>query len=342
MIKIDGSFGEGGGQILRTALTLSAIEGKPFEIYNIRAGRRKPGLAPQHLQCIHAMARICNADVKGDKIGSMSLTFHPGEIKSGDYCFEIGTAGSVSLVLQTIFLPLSIAQGPSSVTIKGGTHVPFSPCVHYLEKQWFFFLKKIGFDAKLEMVRAGFYPKGGGEIKTSIENVKDVRPLVLTERGSLIKVNGISAVGNLNLSIAERQKKRAINSLSHINIVAEIDIVSMPAFGKGTLLFLMCEFENSQCCYFSLGELRKKAERVADEACEGLKCFLETKGVIDEHLADQIILPLSLSKEFSKFTTPEITQHLLTNAEVIQIFSNTKINIEGNLGEEGEVTIGDL
>lgn len=339
MIKIDGSYGEGGGQILRTALTLSAIENKPFEMLKIRAGRKKPGLAPQHLQCVEAMAQICNAEVSGAKVGSLSLKFYPGEIKHGDYCFEIVTAGSVSLVLQTIFLPLALAKEPSSITVRGGTHVPFSPCFHYLKEQWLYYLKKIGFDAKLEMIRAGFYPKGSGEINISLKHVKKVYPLKLMERGDLLKIRGISAVGNLDLKIAERQRKQAVNRLSEINILPEIDVIIMPAFAKGTMFLLICEFEKSQCCYFSLGEIGKRAEKVADEACEGIERFLETKGVVDEHLSDQIILPLSLTTETSRFTTPKITQHLLTNTEIIKLFSSAKIQIKGNLDEEGEVTI---
>ncbi|MFQ5964792.1 MAG: RNA 3'-terminal phosphate cyclase [Candidatus Scalinduaceae bacterium] len=340
MIRIDGSFGEGGGQILRTALTLSAIEKKPFEMFNIRVGRKKPGLGYQHLQCVQAMSQICDAEISGDRVGSLSLKFYPGEIMSGDYCIEIGTAGSVALVLQTIFLPLSLAKGTSSVTIRGGTHVPFSPCYHYLKEQWLFYLKKIGFDSRLEMVRAGFYPKGGGEIKISIKHVKEVYPLVLMERGRLLRARGISAVGNLDLDIAERQKEQAMKRMSEANISPEIKVITMPAFAKGTMLLLMCEYEKTQCCYFSLGAIGKRAEKVADEACEGLEYFLETKGTIDEHLADQIILPLSLTTDTSRFTTPKITQHLLTNAEVISLFSNTKIHIDGNLDEEGEVIIG--
>ena len=338
-IKIDGSYGEGGGQILRTALSLSAIEKKAFEIYNIRAGRKKPGLRPQHLQCVQAMAQICGADVSGDSIGSLSLEFYPGEITSGGYCFEIGTAGSVSLVLQTIFLPLSLANGHSSITIRGGTHVPFSPSFHYLRDQWLFYLKKLGFDAKLDITRAGFYPKGGGEMNIFIKHIKKLYPLVLMERGRLLKIRGISAVGNLDLSIAERQKRQALKRLSEINIKPEIDVITMPAFAQGTMLLLICEFENSQCCYFSMGAIGKRAEKVADEACDGLEHFLETKGVIDEYLSDQIILPLSLTKCNSRFITPKITQHLLTNARIINLFSDMEVYVKGNPDEEGEVII---
>lgn len=340
MIEIDGSYGEGGGQILRTALTLSALENKPFEIFNIRSQRKKPGLAAQHLQCVRAMAQICNAEVSGDEVGSLSLRFCPGRIKNGDYCFEIGTAGSVSLVLQTIFLPLSLANGHSSVTIRGGTHVPFSPCFHYIREQWLYYLRKFGFDAEIEMICAGFYPKGGGEIHGLIKHIKNIPPMTLPKRGKLLKVRGLSAVGNLDLRIAERQRRQAINRLSEINIIPEIDVITMPAFASGTLLLLVCEFENSRSCYFSLGAIGKRAENVADEACEALERFLETKGVVDEHLADQIILPLSLAGKPSRFITPEITRHLLTNAEIIRLFLKTDIEIKGNMGEEGEIRIG--
>ncbi len=339
MIEINGSHGEGGGQILRTALALSAIEKKPFKIFDIRASRKKPGLAAQHLQCVKAMAQICDAEVSGAAIGSSSLKFYPGEIKSGDYCFEIKTAGSTSLVLQTIFLPLSLANKPSSVTIRGGTHVPFSPCFHYLKEHWLYYLKMIGFDIKIEMPRAGFYPKGGGEINIYIKHTGKVYPLELTARGRLLKIRGISAVSNLVSGIADRQRKQAIRRLSEINIIPEIDVVDIPAFGRGTMLLLIGEFENSQCCYFSLGAIGKRAEKVADEACDELEHFLETTAVIDEHLADQIILPLSLAKGTSRFITPKITQHLLTNAEIINLFSNTKIDMKGNPGEKGEVTV---
>jgi RNA 3'-terminal phosphate cyclase (ATP) len=339
MIEINGSHGEGGGQILRTALALSAIEKKPFEIFDIRAGRKKPGLAAQHLQCVKAMVQICNAEVSGAEIGSSSLTFYPGEIKSGDYCFEIKTAGSTSLVLQTIFLPLSLAKKHSSITIRGGTHVPFSPCFNYLKEHWLYYLKKIGFDAELEISRAGFYPKGGGEINIYIKHTRKVYPLELTARGRLLKVRGISAVSNLDSGIADRQRKQAISHLSKINIIPEIDVVDMPAFGRGTMLLLIGEFENSQCCYFSLGAIGKRAEKVADEACDELGHFLATTAVIDEHLADQIILPLSRAEGTSRFITPKITQHLLTNAEIINLFSNTTIDINGNQGEKGEIIL---
>ena len=341
IIKIDGSFGEGGGQILRSALALSTMTKRPFEMFNIRAGRKKPGLAPQHLQCVRAMVSVCNGDVSGAHIGSLNLKFYPGAVSNGDYSFNIGTAGSVSLVMQTIFLPLSFYCGVSTVTIKGGTHVPFSPCFHYIKEQWLFFMNRMGFNADVKMVRAGFFPKGGGEINVFFKDAGKVDPLILINRGELVGIRGISAVGNLEMDIAKRQKRQGVKRLSDmgIDIMPEISIISMPAIGKGTIFMLICEFTNSRCCYFGLGAIGKPAEKVADEACDGLRDFLESGGAIDEHLADQVILPLSFADGMSRFTTSKITRHLLTNAEIIKMFSNRKIEIKGKPGEKGEVVI---
>ena len=339
IIKIDGSFGEGGGQILRSALTLSAMVKRPFEMFNIRAGRRKPGLAPQHLQCVKAMASVCDGEVRGAGVGSLNLKFFPGKVSCGDYSFNIGTAGSVSLVMQTVFLPLSLCNGVSTVTITGGTHVPFSPCFHYIKEQWLFFMTMMGFDVEVEMPIAGFFPKGGGEINVLIKNTEKVAPLVLTDPGKLVRVRGLSAVGNLDIDIAERQKVQGVKRLSEIDIIPDISVISMPAIGKGTIFMLICDFENSRCCYSGLGAIGKRAEKVADEACDGLMGFLETGEAIEEHLADQVILPLSFADGMSRFTTSRITRHLLTNAEIIKMFLNRKIEIKGKPGENGDVVI---
>ncbi|HHT9129608.1 MAG TPA: RNA 3'-terminal phosphate cyclase [Candidatus Brocadiaceae bacterium] len=339
IIKIDGSFGEGGGQILRTALSLSAITKKPFELYNIRANRKTPGLSYQHLQAVNATARICNAEVVGNQLRSTGLKFYPGERQSGAYHFDIGTAGSISLVLQTIFYPLSLANKPSSVIIIGGTHVTHSPCVDYLTQQWLYFLKQIGFHAEIQTLKAGFYPRGGGEVLVKIKPASLLHPLQIKARGKLVQVKGISIVSNLDIAIAQRQQLQAKKRLLEQNIPHEISVEEMPAIGKGTLLLLVGKFENSQCCYFGLGAIGKRAETVADEACNEFFSFLETKGVIDEYLSDQLIIPLALAKGTSQFVTPRITQHLLTNAEVVKLFLPVSIDVSGNLNEEGLVKI---
>lgn len=339
IIKIDGSFGEGGGQILRTALSLSAITKKPFEIYNIRANRKVPGLSHQHLQAVNSTAQICNAEVIGNQLRSTDLKFYPGETQAGAYHFNIGTAGSVSLVLQTIFYPLSLANKPSSVTIVGGTHVTHSPCVDYLKQQWLFFLKKIGFNAEIQTLKAGFYPRGSGEVLVKVNPPGPQYPLGIKDRGKLIQVKGLSTVSNLDMNIAHRQQLQARKRLLEHNIPHEISLSEIPSFGKGTMLLLTGKFEHSQCCYFSLGAIEKRAETVADEACNEFLRFIKTRGVIDEYLADQLILPLALTKGTSQFITPRITQHLLTNMEIVKLFLPVTIDISGNLNEEGVIII---
>jgi RNA 3'-terminal phosphate cyclase (ATP) len=339
MITIDGALGEGGGQILRSALTLSAVTGKPFTIKNIRANRPKPGLQAQHLKSVEAAAAICQARVAGSALHSTELTFEPREIISGEYRFDIGTAGATTLVLQTIFIPLSLAKGSSRATITGGTHVPWSPSFHYLEMHWLQFMERLGFRANLKMIEAGFYPQGGGNVTAEIHPVKSILPLRILERGNLKTIHGISAYANLELSVAERQKFQACDILRQHDLLNEIEILKMPARGKNTMLLLLGEFEYSKCCYFSLGARGKPAETVAREAAQAFLKFLNTSGVFDEYLADQLLIPLALAQGPSEFKTPVVTQHLLTNLSVIQNFINAEIKVEGKLGEEGRVKI---
>ncbi|MGQ3685220.1 MAG: RNA 3'-terminal phosphate cyclase [Candidatus Loosdrechtia sp.] len=339
IIRIDGSFGEGGGQILRTSLSLSAITKKPFTIDNIRANRKVPGLSYQHLQAVNATARVCNAKVIGNALRSTGIKFYPENTQAGVYHFSIGTAGSVSLVLQTLFYPLSLASKPSSVTITGGTHVSHSPCTDYLDLQWLCYLKQIGFHAEMQTIKAGFYPLGNGEINTIIYPSGHRHPLQIHDRGKLLRVTGISMVSNLDMDIARRQQLQAQKRLSAYGIQHEISLVEMPSVGKGTMLLLIGKFEHSQCCYFSLGAPGKRAEVVADEACSEFFSFLNSNGVVDEYLTDQLIIPLALTKGTSFFKTPRITRHLLTHIEIIKLFLPVTINISGNLNEEGSVEI---
>lgn len=346
IIKIDGSFGEGGGQVLRTALSLSALTGKPFDLCKIRASRKKTGLRPQHLQCVNAVAEICNAKVSGAEIGSTSVFFIPGKIESGNYRFDIKTAGSAALTLHSIYLPLSVADEPSQVTITGGTHVPFSPCYHYLELQWLPYINKIGFDIDLKMNRAGFYPMGNGEIIIKINPIKfpkncsyieGIKPISIINRGSIKSIKGISAVGNLDKSIAVRQKEQVVKQLMIRGLNCDITTSQMPAFGKGTMLILYASFEGSQCCYFDLGAIGKRAEQVADVVCKKLITFLDGNGALDEYLIDQLMLPLALTKGTSVISAPKITNHIITNIEVIKKFIPFCAKTDGKLNEEGTI-----
>ena len=338
-ITIDGSQGEGGGQVLRTSLSLSLLTGQPFLITSIRARRSQPGLRPQHLKAVEAAGRISSAEMEGAAVGSASLYFEPGEIHPGRYSFEIKTAGAASLVLQTVFLPLSQCNAASNITLTGGTHVPWSPSFHYLELQWLPFMQRAGFEARLELQEAGFYPQGGGRILATVRPVKEIRPLSITDRGRLRQIRGISAVSNLDRRIARRQREQVIRRLGARYPLNDIRIQEMPSRFMGTMLLLLGEFEFSQCCYFALGAKGKPAEQVADEAIDALEEFLATDGAIDQYLADQLLLPLSFAEGVSQLRTSKVTDHLVTNARIIQSFIPAQIEIQGEIGEAGTVTI---
>ncbi len=363
MIEIDGSYGEGGGQILRTALSLSCLFKKPFRIFNIRKGRKKPGLMPQHLTCVRAAQLLSNAEVKGDQKGSTELLFLPGEVKGGDFFFDIGTAGSISLVLQTLIpaivfskitnnppFPTVINGGKrgllkekSTITLKGGTHVPFSPCFHYLDEVFVTFLKKIGIEIRLTIESYGFYPKGGGKVRADIFPVKAITPLTVMERSSILRLRGCSGVGNLPLSIAERQRKAMLekiySQIKDLKCQVDIELLNVTTPGQGTFIFLKSESENSIAGFTSLGERRKKAETVGEDAAMEFLQYYSTDAALDPHISDQIVLYLSICKEESVFTTSCITQHLMTNLWVIGLFHEFRYSIEGEIGKPGIVRI---
>lgn len=341
MIVIDGSLGEGGGQVLRSALSLSLLTGQAFTMNNIRVARPRPGLCAQHLSAVQAAAQISRATLEGDRKGSVQIRFSPGPIVPGDYHFDIGTAGATALVFQTLLLPLALARGESHLSITGGTHVPWSPCYHYLDWHWRRLLSRMGVHFDLTLARAGFYPKGGGEIQARIPGDTSVQGIDLSERGKLLGVRGLSVVANLPLDIAERQRAQSLRRLQHLLAKADVDVAieSFAAYSKGTLLLLLAEFEYSQACYFALGARGKPAERVADEAVEGLARFLNTEGAVDAWLADQLLLPMAMATTPSLLRTCEVTPHLLTNAEVIRHFLPADISVDASLGQAGLMQI---
>ena len=339
MIEIDGSFGEGGGQILRTSLSLSCLLNRPFRIFNIRRKRKKPGLMPQHLMGIRSLKLISNARVTGDSQGSIELLFEPGEVKAGDYFFDIGTAGSTSLLLQAIIPPLIFAKHTSSLTLKGGTHVPFSPPFHYISEVFIPILNKLGIEVKATIESYGFYPKGGGKVHVEIKTADKIEAANYLERGQLTKVYGLSGVGNLPFSIAERQKNAALAILISQGINAEIETISVSTPGQGTFMFLGAATENCLAGFSSLGERGKKAELVGEEAAKKFLDYYSTSACLDRHLADQIVLYLGVAKGESSFTTAEISGHLLTNLWVIEKFLGIRYSIEGEIGKPGRVTI---
>lgn len=338
-ILVDGALGEGGGQVLRSALTLSLLTGQPCHLSRIRAGRDRPGLRPQHLAAVQAAVQISGARVSGDRVGAQEIRFEPGPVRPGEYLFDIGTAGATSLVLQTILLPLALAAGPSLIGIRGGTHVPRSPCFHYLDWQWRPLLERIGIPFELAMTMAGFYPQGGGELRARVPGGARPRPLRLTERGALLGIRGLSAVANLPREIAERQRSQALRRLRAIapQVLPDLEVEELPASTRGTVLLLLAACEQGQGCCFALGARGLRAERVADEAVEALTSYLRSDGAVDPWLADQLLLPLALAGEASLLRTSAVTSHLLTNAEVIRLFLPVEIQMDGALG--GPATI---
>ena len=325
--------------MLRSSLTLSLLTGQPFEMKNIRSRRKKPGLMPQHLKAVEAAGIVGGARIQGAQIGSGDLIFEPTAIQPGNFRFDIGTAGSTSLVLQSILPALGLARGSSQVSITGGTHVPWSPCFHYLNLHWLYYLRAMGYEVQLDLETAGFYPIGGGRVNGTVLSVDSVRPLTLTHRGMLTRFRGVSAVANLDASVAERQKAQAVKRLKDTCDRVEIEIVRMPSPSRGTVLLLIADFENSQACFFSLGALGKPAERVADEAVDEALEFLASDGAIDHHLADQLVLPLALAAGESTIRTPDVTQHLVANAAIINTFLPDTVEISAGSGSVGVVCI---
>ena len=341
MVEIDGGMGEGGGQIIRTSLSLSALLGVPFRIENIRENRPKPGLRAQHLAAVRAVKRICNARVEGDAIGSVRLLFEPGKPEGGSYRFEIGTAGAVPLVLQALLPPLLFADAESRVSLSGGTHVPISPTFHFVSKVFFPVLSEMGIEARASIRNYGFYPRGGGEIEAQVTPVGSgpLGPFVLPEKKAIWAVRGVSAVANLPMSIGERQKSAALEVLKALSLSVDIDVVSVPSQGTGTFLFLEAEGSPCRAGFSSIGVRGKRAEVVGKEAAFALLEYYRRPGSVDPHLADQIVLYLALAAGTSSFTTTDVTAHLLTNIAVIERFTHSRSVVEGHVGSSGRVTI---
>ena len=342
-ITIDGSQGEGGGQIVRTSLALSCITGRPLSMIKVRAGRPKPGLGHQHLTSIRAAQRICSAQVTGASLGSKQFTFEPGPVQAGAYEFDVGTAGSTTLVLQTIALPLALSSGDSHVTITGGTHNPMAPCYEYLETVWVPLCKQLNLHVSLSLTRAGFYPVGGGKITAEIRGIGSPGALTacrFAERGEVLSIDGFSAVARLPRSIAERQARQAAERLDASGTAHDpITLRTLGASSPGTVLFLHCRSAYGTAGFFGLGARGKPAEQVADEAVDQLQDYLGRDGALDPHAADQLILPLALAPGASCFTTTRVTDHLVTHIEVLRQFLDRRIELTGSPNEYGRVNI---
>ncbi len=351
-ILLDGSAGEGGGQILRTALSLSAITGKPFSIRRIRANRIKPGLRPQHREAALAPARLCAAEVTGADIGSDGLTFRPREpVRAGEHLFDIGTAGSTALLLQTLCWPLSLAGGTSHLTLRGGTHQQYSPTFHDLALVWAPAVARLGFRIELALQAAGFYPEGGGEMTAVIEAAHPMPPLDLRHRGTLEQVEVVAIVAGGSLAVAERVADRAIRKLRDVGIAADATRVPVPVRrSQGNQLLVVATFARTRAGFGALGDRGHTAERAADDAVNAFARFLQGGAAVERHLGDQLLVPAALVaaglvrappgiRPVTRYTVSAITKHLLTNVAVVKRFLEVEVAVLGREEEEGEVRV---
>jgi RNA 3'-terminal phosphate cyclase (ATP) len=334
MLSLDGSYGEGGGQILRTALSLAALTGKAVRIPGIRAGRAKPGLRPQHLTAVQAVARVCQAEVTGDFLSSQALTFRPGTPRGGHYRFDVAettsSAGAVTLIAQALLPPLLQAGAPATVLLKGGTHVPWSPPAHYLSHVFLPALAALGAEVDLTLERWGWYPRGGGEVRLTTRPARLLTGVQWRTPPAGSAFRGLSAAARLPEQVARRQRARLAARLGE---AVPVEIIAAGGQDPGSLVFLW----GPQAGFSALGARGKPAERVADEAAEAYLAFRKSGAALDRHLADQILIYLALARGPSSFTTEAVTSHLITNIWVIEHFLGPIFEVRGDLGEPGEV-----
>ncbi|PRD23939.1 UNVERIFIED_CONTAM: rtcA [Trichonephila clavipes] len=321
-IQIDGSQGEGGGQILRTALALSMITGQAFELINIRAGRKKSGLMRQHLVCVQASQNISQAYVEGAELHSQRLYFAPQHVQSGKYQFQIGSAGSTTLVLQTLLPALLLQNEASELTISGGTHNPLAPTADFIEHCFLPALEKLGIEVEFNLNKAGFFPIGAGEIQIKIQPWQNRNKLSLLDRGTLQSTEAFAAVLNLSeeAQIAQRE-------LATLNKRLKLDTQQqfhLNGISQGNTAYVKVEHQQHIQLFTALGEMRKSAEQIANHLAEQVKQYIKSNAAIDEYLADQLLLPLALGQG-GEFTAQCISEHSRTQATMIEKFIDCKI-----------------
>lgn len=344
MIEIDGSFGEGGGQIIRTALTLSALTGKPVTIENVRARRTRPGLQRQHLTAVHAAAALCEARVGcplgGAAVQSTAFSFTPrGRASARPWLFEIGTAGASTLVAQTVLLPLALRGEAARATVTGGTHVPHSPPAEYLEAVYLPALRRAGLDAASTHAAAGFFPRGGGRLELDIGEGAALRSFDFTERGRLLSLRAFVVTAGLPPHVGERGERAVERFMKGVGRPVSVERRELSSPGAGAAVVLAAECEGGFAGFSGLGEIGKPMERVAEEPCQEFMAWWKCGAACDAHLADQLVLPAALASGESRWTTPAVTEHLTTVLWLVRHFLPIRHELELLPGGTHRVTL---
>jgi len=318
LVSIDGSTGEGGGQILRSSLALSVCLGRPFHISGIRSGRKKPGLMRQHLTAVRAAASISGATLRGDAIGSVELLFEPGAVRPGEYTFSVGSAGSATLVLQTVLPALLTATASSRLVLEGGTHNPFAPPFDFIDRVFLPIVNSMGPRVTAVLEQPGFHPAGGGRFVVTIEPVRQLHPLDLLERGASRSRAATVLIAKLPAGVAEREMKIVERKLGWPDTCRRI--VDCPnSAGPGNILILEIESERCVAMFTGFGRLGVRAEAVAEQAIQQARRYLSSSAALDVNIADQILLPLALAGP-GCFSSVSLSKHATTNLEVIRRF----------------------
>ncbi|MHA2119125.1 MAG: RNA 3'-terminal phosphate cyclase [Candidatus Thorarchaeota archaeon] len=346
MIEIDGSYGEGGGQILRTAVSLSALTMKPIRITNIRAGRPKPGLKRQHIAGIELTGLLVDATIKGLDIGSTTVEFVPNERRFGTFSYDVGTAGSISLVLQAVLPPAVLSSEPIVLNLRGGTDVKWSPPIDYMNNVFTHTIARMSPRISINQKRRGHYPRGGGMVSCEVIPTSEVKPLDLVKFGELVKVSGISHCVRLPGHIAEGQAVSA-EDLIRKSFGIESDIIREsyskgddPHLGPGTGIVIWAEDEHgTRLGSDMLGERGKSAESVGSSAASHLVSEVSSEMAIDSHLCDMLIPYLAIASGESRIGVTEITSHLTTNIWAIEHILGMQLNLQGESNKSGVLTI---
>ncbi|MDX1389902.1 MAG: RNA 3'-terminal phosphate cyclase [Acidobacteriota bacterium] len=323
-VEIDGSIGEGGGQIVRSALALSMVTGKPVCLKKIRAGRKKPGLLRQHLTAVHAAAEIGSAAVQGAALGSLELSFAPGRVRGGSYRFSVGTAGSTTLVLQAV-LPALLVADPSEIVLEGGTHNPFAPPFDFLDRVFLPVLRRMGPDVRAELRRPGFYPAGGGSFRVTVEPVPRLGRIDLLERGEITARRAVATVSNLSPKIADRELATVAKGLSWSSDCLKAEQVQ-GAIGPGNVLTVEIVSENVTELFTGFGQRGVPAERVAGGVVQEVREYLASGAPVGPYLADQLLLPFAMAGG-GIYRAVRPTRHTLTNIEIVRLFLEVDIAV---------------